>query len=156
MINETKQNQINGNEKTANAKTAIGALTEFYKAFNSGDIKLMKENWLNGDEAAMSNPLGGIKRGWNDIYTIYQSIFDGPADVYVEYYDYTVFEGRGYFQAIGKERGYFQRGDIRINLNIRTSRLFVMHDDRYRQLHHHGSIDDPKLLRNYQHAVFDN
>jgi hypothetical protein len=38
-------------------------------------------------------------------------------------------------------------------LNIRTTRIFQLMDGRWRQMHHHGSIEDAKLLGDYQNAV---
>jgi hypothetical protein len=35
----------------------------------------MQKNWLNNEEIAMDNPLGGIKRGWEEIKAIYSRIF---------------------------------------------------------------------------------
>src|SRR5271167_1452509 len=40
------------------------ALTQFYRAFNTRDIVLMRQNWSPSDDISMNNPLGGIKRGW--------------------------------------------------------------------------------------------
>jgi hypothetical protein len=41
-----------------------------------------------------------------------------------------------------------------LQLAIRTSRLFRRAPgDRWHQVHHHGSIDDPQLLADYQAAV---
>lgn len=101
----------------------------------------------------MSHPLGGVKRGWNEIRSVYERIFDGPAEVYVEFYDYVIFAAEGFFQAVGRERGQFRIGANTIDLRIRTSRTYVLDGKRYRQLHHHGSIEEPKLLSSYQTAV---
>ena len=40
----------------------------------------------------MDNPLGGIMRGWDNIREVYQRIFEGRAQVYVEYFDYTIHQ----------------------------------------------------------------
>lgn len=147
------QTPITGSETINDLKHPVDALAEFYKAFNEGDFDLMEKNWLNTPDTTMSNPLGGVKRGWEDIRSVYKNIFNGSAKVYVEYYDYTIFQGDGFFQAVGRERGKFTLGDKSIELRIRTSRSFVLHDGRYHQLHHHGSIEEPKLLAIYQNAV---
>jgi hypothetical protein len=39
------------------------ALAQFCRALNTRDLDLMQQNWVNTAEAAMDNPLGGIKRG---------------------------------------------------------------------------------------------
>jgi hypothetical protein len=101
----------------------------------------------------MDNPLGGIKRGWNEISEVYSKIFSGPAEVYVEYYDYTIHESAEMFYAVGRERGYFKLNAEKINLAIRTSRIFKLIGSNWKQVHHHGSIEDPKLLERYQNAV---
>jgi len=73
--------------------------------------------------------------------------------VSVEFYDYTISETAGMFFAVGRERGYFCLGNDEMALAIRTTRIFRKTGDRWRQVHHHGSIDDPKLLASYQAAV---
>lgn len=144
-------------EENASPTTPHGALVEFYRAFNTRDFALMAANWLASAEASMSNPLGGVKRGWAEISSVYQSIFGGLARVYVEYHDYAVYEREGFFQAVGRERGRLSIGDQSLDLRIRTSRAFVWDgagaSARFRQLHHHGSIDEPDLLNAYQSAV---
>lgn len=46
---------------------ALQALGQFYRALNSRDLEWMQQNWANSTDAAMSNSLGGIKRGWSQI-----------------------------------------------------------------------------------------
>jgi ketosteroid isomerase-like protein len=101
----------------------------------------------------MDNPLGGIKRGWEDIRKVYEKIFNGPAEVYVEFYDYTIHESGDIFYAVGRERGCFRLGSERIDLAIRTSRIFRLINSSWKQVHYHGSIEDPQLLEQYQSAV---
>jgi len=49
--------------------------------------------------------------------------------------------------AIGRERGYFQSEDgQRLDLAIRTTRVFRWDGSHWRQIHHHGSIDDAQML----------
>jgi hypothetical protein len=57
------------------------------------------------------------------------------------------------FFATGRERGYFKTASLEIPLAIRTTRIFVKIDNDWRQIHHHGSIDDPALLKTYQEAI---
>ena len=135
--------------------TPEATLEEFYAAFNGRDIDLMTQNWSDGAEASMSNPLGGIRRGWYDIKAGYHRLFTGPARIYVEFYDYSVHESGDLFYAVGRERGDFRLGEKRVELAIRTSRIYQRHNGRWRQLHHHGSIDDPVLLARYQTAALD-
>jgi hypothetical protein len=144
---------ITGREAHIDPQTAHGALAEFYRAFNTRDLDLMKMNWLNSDEACMNNPLGGIRRGWPAIKEVYERLFNSQGVVSVEFFDYTVHESPGSFVAIGRERGQYRGREHVIDLRIRTSRWFTLSGGRFRQLHHHGSIDEADLLARYQAAV---
>jgi ketosteroid isomerase-like protein len=131
---ETTMTAITGKEDQGDLSTPYQALIQFYYAFNEGD-------------------LGGIKRGWDEIRTVYENIFNGPAEVYVEYYDYSIHESPDSFYAVGRERGYFRLGEVEIKLAVRTSRIYKRVDNGWKQVHHHGSIEDPQLLEQYQSAV---
>ena len=147
------QEAITGEEDRGDLSSPYQALVQFYCAFNSGNMEMMSENWAQTDDISMDNPLGGIKRGWDEIRPVYERIFDGPAEVYVEYFDYTIHETREMFYAVGRERGYFRLAGEEITLAIRTSRIFRKIAGCWRQVHHHGSIEDPQLLAKYQSAV---
>jgi limonene-1,2-epoxide hydrolase len=84
------QEPINGGEAIDDPSQPLQALTEFYRAFNDGDLELMERNWDDSPEAAMDNPLGGIKRGWREIREVYERIFSSGARVHVEFHDYTL------------------------------------------------------------------
>jgi ketosteroid isomerase-like protein len=147
------QEPITGKEDMWKGTTPYQAIVRFYSAFNSGDLEMMSEVWAQSGEIAMDNPVGGIKRGWSEIKEVYRRIFDGPAVVYVEFYDYTIHETPEMFFTVGRERGALRIGAEDIPLAIRTSRIFRKIDGRWRQVHHHGSIDDPYLLDKHQRAV---
>jgi ketosteroid isomerase-like protein len=149
-----KYEVITGREAVAGeVSTPTDALIEFYRAFNSGDLALMAENWRQSEEVSMSNPLGGIKRGWQEISGVYDKIFNGTAKVYVEFYDYSIHSSGEMFVAVGRERGHFRQGSDLMELAIRTSRVYRKNNGRWQQLHHHGSIESPELLAHYQSVV---
>ncbi|MGR9106853.1 MAG: YybH family protein [Gammaproteobacteria bacterium] len=150
-----QQTPITGSEDLSNYSDPMKALGRFYKAFNSSDLTLMTDNWLRSEEASLANPLGGLRRGWNEIRSFYENLFTGPAEVYVEYYDYSVHEFDEIFIAVGRERGQFRIDGTAIELAIRTSRTYLRTEDGWKQIHHHGSIENPDLLRRYQDAVFN-
>lgn len=144
---------ITGKEDQGDLTRPFQALVQFYCAFNEGDLSLMEQNWEASDETAMDNPLGGIKRGWDEIRGVYEKLFKGPARVYVELYDYTIHEAGDLFYAVGRERGWFEKKELKLDLAIRTSRIFRRTGKKWRQVHHHGSIEDPRLLEEFQSAV---
>jgi ketosteroid isomerase-like protein len=136
----------------AESGTPFGALSEFYRAFNNRNLELMRKNW-HPDECVLDNPLGGIRRGWTEIEPLYQRLFSGDARVKVVFFDYTLHQGGELFCAAGRERGTFEKGGERLDLAIRTTRIYRLVGGRWRQIHHHGSIEEPDLLARYQAVV---
>jgi len=146
-------NVIDGSEEVNAMTEQESVLSEFYFAFNHQNMALMKANWNMDNDPVMSNPLGGVKSGWPEIEKVYRKLFNGPADVFVEFYDYHIHDTENMFCAAGRERGYFKTSDVTIDLSIRTSRVYQLVDGVWRQVHHHGSIDQPELLDKYQSAL---
>ncbi|HXD36554.1 MAG TPA: nuclear transport factor 2 family protein [Rhodanobacter sp.] len=144
---------IDGHETGFDSAQPLAALAAFYRAFNRRDLGAMSCNWANDAAASMSNPLGGIARGWPAIRAVYERIFTGPARVQVAFHDFTLHEAGDCFHAVGRERGTLVNGDTRLELAIRTTRLYRRIDGAWRQVHHHGSFDDPALLAAYREAV---
>jgi ketosteroid isomerase-like protein len=150
----TVQTPITGNEDLGDLSQPLQALAQFYRAFNTGDLELMAQNWASQDEnIVMSNPVGGVRRGWPEIRGVYAKIFTGGATVKVEFWDYTLHVTDDVFWAIGRERGTSQRDGRSLEIAIRTTRLFRRIEGRWRQVHHHGSFEDAQLLEAYQRAV---
>jgi ketosteroid isomerase-like protein len=149
----TEQEPITGDENLETLSGLSRALAEFYAAFNGRDLKRMEQSWANTDDVVMDNPVGGITRGWEEIRAVYERIFGGRSRVRVEFHDYTLHEAGEMGYAVGRERGELRRGDEVLRLAIRTTRLFRRIEGRWRQVHHHGSMDDPRLLAQYQEAV---
>jgi ketosteroid isomerase-like protein len=147
------QTPITGKEDLGDLSQPQQALAQFYRAFNARDLKMIDENFARSDEVAIDNPLGGIRRGADEPHKMYEGVFKSPADVHVEFWDYTIHRAGDVFWAVGRERGTYRDGDTVRNLNVRTTRIFELIDGRWRQMHHHGSIDDPKLLTDYQSAI---
>lgn len=144
---------VDGNETSLDPASPLAALSAFYRAFNSRDIEAMARNWHDDADASMNNPLGGIARGWPAIRAVYRRIFEGRARVQVALHDYTLHEAGDTFFAVGRERGTLERDQLRLEPAIRTSRVFQRIGGAWRQVHHHGSFDDPALLAAYQEAL---
>ncbi len=147
------QSPITGHEDLGDLSQPQQALAQFYRAFNTRDLKMIDDNFAQSDEVAIDNPLGGIRRGADEPYKMYEGVFKSSADVHVEFWDYTIHRTGDVFWAVSRERGTYRDGNDLKTLNIRTSRIFQLINGRWRQMHHHGSIEDAKLLANYQNAV---
>jgi ketosteroid isomerase-like protein len=150
-----EQVPVTGTEKKDDLTARLKVLSEFYAALNGRDLGKMARNWAQTDESVMDNPVGGIKRGWEEIRSVYERIFSTSAQYYFEFYDYSLHEAGEIFFVVGRERGEFRVGETVLNMAIRTTRVFRMIDGRWQQVHHHGSIEDPDLLDKYQKAVKD-
>jgi ketosteroid isomerase-like protein len=147
------QEPITGNEELGDLSQPQQALAQFYEAFNSRDIKMIDDNFAASDDVAIDNPLGGIRRGADEPHKMYEGVFKSPANVHVVFWDYTIHRTGDVFWAVGRERGTYVDGGVEKDLSIRTTRVFQLINGRWRQMHHHGSIEDAKLLAEYQNAV---
>ena len=65
-------------------------------------MQMMSQNWAESEDTAMDNPLGGIKRGWAEVRSVYEHIFSGLAEVYVEFFDYTLHDVGEMLFAVGR------------------------------------------------------
>jgi len=143
---------LNGLE-TEIESAALKTVNLFYKAFNSKNLMLMQQVWLNNSSASMDNPIGGIRRGWEDIRMGYKKLFQGKLHIQVEFYDFTLHQTQDMFVVVGRERGALTAGEKVLELAIRTSRIFIKNEEKWKHLHHHGSIDNPALLEEYQAII---
>lgn len=148
-----EQTPVTGRESKEQLTPQMRALSGFYQALNNRDLELMALNWAQTDEAVMDNPLGGIKRGWDEIKAVYAQLFSHPEPFWFEFHDYSYHEAGEIFYVVGRERGAYKAGRTELKMAIRTTRLFRLVDGEWKQMHHHGSVDDVELLSQYQRAV---
>ncbi len=80
------QEPITGNEELGDLSQPQQALAQFYRAFNSRDLKMIDDNFAPSDNVAIDNPLGGIRRGADEPHKMYEGVFKSPADVHVEFW----------------------------------------------------------------------
>jgi ketosteroid isomerase-like protein len=144
---------ITGTEAHDDTTIPIHALRLFYAALNARDLRSMQECWSSTEESSMDNPLGGIVRGWPAIAAVYSRLFNADVRYGFEFHDYSLHQLTDSFLAVGRERGWIEKEGQRLQLAFRTSRFFRLENGRWRQLHHHGSADDPNMLRSYQQLV---
>lgn len=146
--------EITGAEARVGDGSALDALMDFYRAFNARDLEGLASNWAEGDAPSMDNPIGGIRRGWPAIREGYARLFAGAARVEVAFHDFTSQGDEHWRLFVGREKGVCKTPETTLALRIRTTRWFMKVDGVWRQLHHHGSIEEPALLADYQRAIF--
>ena len=109
-------------------------------------MHMMPMNWAQSDDISMDNPLGGIKlagqksRQFINIFLTVRPRFMWSITI----------------TPTMRQLNCFTRQAGEISLAIRTSGIFRKISDRWQQFHHHGSIDNPQLLADYQTAVLLN
>ena len=145
--------EITGSEARAGDGSPLDALIDFYRCFNARDLDGLAANWADGDAPSMDNPIGGIRRGWAAIREGYSKLFNGPATVRVAFHDFTIQGGADWCLFVGRERGSCRTPTATLDLRFRTSRWFIHTPGGWRQLHHHGSVEEPALLADYQRAI---
>ncbi|MBY2918782.1 YybH family protein [Rhizobium leguminosarum] len=146
--------EVSGNEMKLGDGGAFDALIEFYRAFNAGDLDGLESVWLGKTEPSMDNPIGGIRRGWTQIAEGYSKLFKGQTTVHVTFFDFTSHGGDDWHLFVGRERGTCSTPNQALDVAFRTTRWFIRRDGAWRQLHHHGSVEDPKMLADYQRLIF--
>lgn len=72
----------------------------------------------------------------------------------VTFYDFSSQGGSDWHLFVGRGKGACKTPSTTIDLHFRTTRWFTRMNGVWRQLHHHGSIEDPALLAEYQRAIF--
>lgn len=146
-----------GEGREPSIRGARAMLEAFYHAFNTRSLTALAAVWAPQELASLNNPLGGITFGSEKILSLYQRIFAGSARVWVEFSDIVVYGTPEMVTFAGRETGEFRLGERAVPLSIRTTRIFQYCGPEFgwRQIHHHGSIDDPDSLRSYQEAVLD-
>lgn len=145
--------EITGREARSGRGEALDALIDFYCAFNARDLDGLAANWEQGDAPSMDNPMGGIRRGWEAISEGYMKLFGGSAIVQVTLHDFTSQGGDDWHLFVGREIGTCTTPDKKMDVRFRTTRWFTRRGGPWRQLHHHGSIEEAGMLAAYQKIV---
>ncbi|TAY98397.1 YybH family protein [Rhizobium leguminosarum] len=146
--------EITGKEPRAGNGDPLDALKDFYSAFNTADMPALEAIWVEGEAPSMDNPIGGIRRGWGAIAEGYSKLFEGHAKVQVTFHDFTGQGGEDWHLFVGRERGQCETLKETLDVAFRTTRWFIRTNGLWRQLHHHGSVEDPKMLADYQRLIF--
>ena len=146
--------EVTGSERLAGDGGPLDALIGFYRAFNGGDLDGLAAIWADGDAPSMDNPIGGIRRGWPAIREGYAKLFQGSARVTVTFHDFTSQGGGDWHLFVGREKGVCRTAAESLDVRFRTTRWFVRSSGVWRQLHHHGSVEEPGLLAEYQRIIF--
>jgi len=130
-------------------------IESYYFAFNNKDLEVFGKVWANHQLIQLNNPLGGILRGYEAIAALYEQVFMGATSVWVELSDIVEFQTEAMIVFAGRESGEFTKNNRTLPLSIRTSRVVQWFGPEigWKQVHHHGSIDDSHLLNVYQQAV---
>ncbi len=143
---------VTGKENTTQ-DSRLNAIIAFYRAFRLRDLAGIENVWAQSEQVVMANPLGGIKIGWPEIRAVYQRIFEGSTRVEIAFQDYNIISLEEMFVVTGRETGRACKGLHQIDLKVRTSRVFQWIGGQWKQVTHHGSIDDPEMLKSYQALV---
>jgi ketosteroid isomerase-like protein len=138
------------------ADGAIAALETFYFALNNADLDVLAEIFSDDDLTQVDNPVGGIVRSGPAIVELYRHLFASGLHLSVTFTDVATYWTPDAAMFAGRERGQYTNPEgEQVPTEFRTSRYFTWHPrhERWRQIHHHGSVDDPIALHDYQMAA---
>ena len=147
---------VTGREHKDRLTPQMKSLCEFYQALNNRDLELMAQNWARTDEAVMDNPLGVSDEVGKRSGPLTSGCSAAPGIIGSSSMTTATTKQGGFFYVVGRERGEYSAGETMLKMAIRTTRVFRRIDGEWRQVHHHGSIDEPGLLAAYQQAVKPN
>jgi SnoaL-like domain len=135
---------------------AVAALETFYYALSRRDLQTLAAVWSRDELAQLNNPVGGIVRSGRAVTELYRRIFTGGLALCVTFVDATTYWWDDAVVFAGREIGQYRDHDgCTVPLTIRTSRVFGYDRgaERWLQVHHHGSIDQPAELAAFQCAL---
>lgn len=133
---------------------ALATLEGFYHGLNERDLSTLASVWAPVDQIQLNNPVGGISRGPEAIQALYSAVVSGRVRVQVAFCDAVGYATADSLTFAGREEGHYLIDGAEVPLSIRTTRcLLYLPDVGWRQVHHHGSIDDASALSAYQRAI---
>ncbi len=148
---------ITGDDFFGDALSPTQSLTQFYFAFNDRDVFLMSANWamqLPELELSLADSGGKVRRGWNEIRAYYDAIFKSSFRMRLSLPEYTLHQHPEVTFAVGVEHAVLTKegGEV-LEFSIRSTRILKRIGGRWKQVHYHGSIDDPEALKALQELL---
>ncbi len=144
---------ICGSESIKDLKDPSFSLSQFYRAFNNRDMNLMAENWSHSNTTSLFNPVGGLRTGWKEIKTLYEHIFGEKFNYRLRLTDYSIQKSSEMFVASGNVEGTIEDRNETFTFQVRSTRVYILECNNWKQIHHHSSIIDPSELNEYEFTV---
>ena len=144
---------ITGKEEIGSLSEPRQALAQFYRAFNNKDEALMAACWDQSSPVTNANQLGGIQGSRDEVLDRYQKIFQAPFHVYAEFVEFGLYDFDEFCVVLGHEQGTFEKDGEKFSFRTRDTRILRRVNGKWLQVHHHGSFEDPKLLKQFQDAA---
>jgi hypothetical protein len=132
---------------------AVAALESFYHAFNHENAELIGSVWADDPHVRLYNPVGGIVKGGKEATDRYRSLFAARRNAKVTFHDIIGYHVESMSLFAGREDLTVEIDGTRTVVPVRTSRIFIYINGKWRQVHHHGSVDDPETLDWYQEVM---
>jgi len=145
---------ITGTENVDDLPELLQIISLFYRAFNNKDLAGLRNNWATSGGLMIYNPGGGVRKSWEEIEVIYKGIFNAEFNVKAEFSDYTVVNFPNVFVVYGKETATISNGAAEpAVIDVRITRIYNLISGAWKQIHLHGSIDNPEALALYQRVT---
>ena len=111
----------------------------FYRAFESLDIKRMESVWDRDDAIQCGHPGWRILRGWQAVMESWRAIFENTPAIRFTLTDVTVeVRGRLAWVTLYENLNSSLEGQ-NVAATILTTNIFRKGSDGWRMIHHHGS-----------------
>ena len=120
-------------------KLVAKANEEFYRAFESLDVKKMESVWAQDEPIGCGHPGWRILRGWKAVMESWRRIFENTAGIQFMLTDVAVQIQGNIAWVTLYENLNSSVGDQHVSALVLTTNIFKKTSDGWRLIHHHGS-----------------
>jgi len=136
---------VPGNTRAEDDQKAVkDAVSNFYTALNNmfkGDLELMKEVWSHGDDVTYMGPGGGIKAGWEQVLSEWESQASMKLGGNVNPQDMKITVGRDIAVISNYEIGENLNFDGKpAEVKIRATNIFRKEHGKWKMIGHHTDL----------------
>ncbi|MDH3444142.1 MAG: nuclear transport factor 2 family protein [Deltaproteobacteria bacterium] len=120
-------------------KLVSRANEDFYRAFESLDIKRMESVWAHDEAIECGHPGWLILRGRKAVMESWRSIFENTAEIHFLLSEVTVHIQDNVAWVTLYENLSSAVGEQNVSAMVLTTNIFKKIDEGWRMIHHHGS-----------------
>lgn len=120
-------------------EAVLAANDDFYAAFRSTDMDLMRDVWLAADSVSCAHPLSGLVSGYEEVMSSWTSVFSMGKPVSLEIEEVSVNVKPNVAWVVVKQDVEAVRGSMTIGGTRIATNVFQKRHGKWAMVHHHAS-----------------